>query len=91
MNTISIREMELAEFYSEIRSIVREEMRKHQPEPEEEWLGMEDAIGILKKARQTIYQLCSSKKLPHYKRSGKTYFKRSELQEWLEAGKREEK
>jgi excisionase family DNA binding protein len=89
MKTISIKELELDELLMEIRSIVKEEIRSQRPAPEEEWLEMQDAVHILKKAKQTIYQLCSSKSLPHYKRSGKTYFKRSELMQWLEKGKQE--
>ncbi len=89
MKTISLRELELNEFLAEIRSIVKEELRCHQPESTEEWLDLDEACMLLKKAKQTIYQLCSAGKLPHYKRSGKTYFKRSELLVWLEDGRRD--
>ena len=87
MKTVLFEQHDREDLLDAIRGIIRDELNSKAMEPEEEWLVINDATIILKKAKQTIYQLCSAGKIPHYKRSGKNYFKRSELMEWLENGK----
>ena len=54
---------------------------------EPEFFTIEEAAAFLKLAKQTLYQLVSKKAIPHYKRNKRLYFKRLELQEWIEEGK----
>lgn len=37
--------------------------------------------------RSHIYSLTHTKRIPHYKREGKIFFKRSELEAWMTANK----
>lgn len=56
---------------------------------ENEILTIDEASKFIKLAKQTCYQLCSKKAIPHYKRNKRLYFKKSELLKWLEEGKQE--
>lgn len=51
-------------------------------------LSLNEAAGFLKLAPQTIYGFTSKRIIPFLKRGKKLYFKRSELEQWLEAGKK---
>jgi predicted DNA-binding transcriptional regulator AlpA len=52
--------------------------------PPNEFLNAPQAAELLGIAQQTLYQ--NIRKLPHKKRFGKLFFKRSDLMEYLEAG-----
>jgi predicted DNA-binding transcriptional regulator AlpA len=39
----------------------------------------------------TIYGLVHQKKIPHYKKSGRLYFLKSEILDWIKSGKQETK
>ena len=93
-NQIILQGITTEELLSEFRLIIREEVDKHisqktnlEFQNPDDWLDVSQASKFLKKAEQTIYQLCSSKSLPNYKKHGKLYFKRSELLEWIESGR----
>ncbi|GEM_PF-1689861 len=64
-------------------------VKKKDTSDEEEILTIEEASTFIKLAKQTCYQLCSKKAIPHYKRNKRLYFKKSELLKWLEEGKQE--
>ena len=55
----------------------------------EELLDTTAAAELVKLSIATIYALTSRRQIPHYKRGGKLYFRRSELIEWLTEGRRE--
>jgi len=42
-------------------------------------------------ARQTIYGKCSAKEIPYYKNGKRLYFKKKEINKWLERGMRSTK
>lgn len=46
------------------------------------------AVEFLKIPTSTLYTLTSQKKIPYYKRGKKLYFKKSELQLWIDKGKK---
>jgi predicted DNA-binding transcriptional regulator AlpA len=46
------------------------------------------AVQITGLAIPTIYGYASRRQIPHYKKGKKLYFKRSELEKWIESGKR---
>jgi len=50
--------------------------------------GLELAQEITRLSRTRIYALVSARGIPHSKRGNKLYFNRSELVEWVAAGKR---
>lgn len=50
-------------------------------------LNINQAAKFLNLAKPTVYALTSKKKVPFFKTGKKLYFKRSELLEWIEAGK----
>jgi excisionase family DNA binding protein len=53
-----------------------------------EFLDAEQAAKFLKIAKQTLYQLNSQGKLPSIKKEGKLYFKKADLLDWLNSGKK---
>ncbi|HTF19408.1 MAG TPA: helix-turn-helix domain-containing protein [Chryseolinea sp.] len=55
---------------------------------EQELIGIKEASNILNLAIPTIYGLVSRRELISYKRARKLYFKRSELVQWIQSGKR---
>ena len=50
--------------------------------------GLELAQEITRLSRPRIYALVYARSIPHAKRGNKLYFNRSELIEWIAAGKR---
>jgi len=52
-------------------------------------VDIDAAALIVNLKRSTLYALTSRRRIPHYKRGGKLYFRQSELVQWLTAGKRD--
>lgn len=50
--------------------------------------GMDLAVEVTGLSRSTIYNLVFARKMPHYKKGKRLYFKRKELEEWIDKGKR---
>lgn len=50
--------------------------------------GIQLAVQITGLAIPTIYSYVSERQIPHYKKGKRLYFKRSELEKWIEGGKR---
>lgn len=48
-----------------------------------EVLDIEEAALLTGYKVKGLYTLTSEKRIPHYKKNGKLYFKKSELEEWL--------
>ena len=75
---------------SSIRKVLQED-KERTPLPDsvhqKEIVFLEEAMQITGLAKPTIYAKTSKGEIPHYKRSRKLYFKRSELMQWIEAGK----
>ena len=73
-----------------VRKVLQEDReRTNQPDPahQSEIVFLEEAMQITGLAKPTIYAKTSRGEIPHYKRSRKLYFKRSELLQWIEEGK----
>ena len=51
-------------------------------------LSLKEAAVFLKLAPQTIYGFTSKRVIPFLKRGKKLYFKRTDLEQWLETGKK---
>lgn len=50
-------------------------------------LTIEEAALLTGYAVKGIYQLTSEKRIPHYKKNGKLYFKKEELEAWMTENK----
>lgn len=55
---------------------------------DEPLIGIDEASAILRLKRSTVYAHTSNRTIPHYKRGGRLYFRRSELLAWLAEGRR---
>lgn len=52
-----------------------------------ETLTVEEAAMLIGYTVKGIYQLTSEKRIPHYKKNGRLYFRKSELEAWLTQNK----
>ena len=78
------------ELESLIHSSVRKALNEQADKPETsitEFLNLKDAAKYLNLAPQTIYGLTSKNGIPFLKRGKKLYFKKSELENWINEGK----
>jgi predicted DNA-binding transcriptional regulator AlpA len=50
--------------------------------------GIDLAMQVTGLAKGTIYNLVAARKIPHYKKNGRIFFFREELQDWIREGKR---
>ena len=79
----------------ELRDLIRAEVRQAVSgiEPsrpaQNEFLTVEEAGHLLSYSTQGIYGLISKRELPYYKKGKRVYFKRSEIEAWLEDGRQE--
>ena len=48
-----------------------------------EILTLSEAAMLTGYKEKGLYELTSNKRIPHYKKNGKLYFKKSELEEWM--------
>ncbi len=55
---------------------------------ESKWMNVSEAAEYLQIAKPTLYALTCRREIPLYKRGKKIYFKKDELNEWLEKGKK---
>ncbi|MEI6754901.1 MAG: helix-turn-helix domain-containing protein [Paludibacter sp.] len=55
----------------------------------DEIMTVDQLAEYLSIARQTIYGKCSAREIPCFKTGKRVYFMKSEINEWLKAGKRE--
>lgn len=56
--------------------------------PTDEIGGLDLAVEITGLARRTIYKLTHRREIPHRRVGGRLYFRRSELEAWIDAGRR---
>lgn len=56
--------------------------------PTDEIGGLGLAVEITGLARRTIYKLTHRREIPHRRVGGRLYFRRSELEQWIDAGRR---
>lgn len=63
------------------------ELKRHSPAGvPSELLSISEAAAFLVLSKQAVYRNIA--RIPHYKRNGRLYFKRQELIEYIEGGKR---
>lgn len=56
--------------------------------PADEIGGLDLAVTITGLARRTIYKLTHRREIPHRRVGGRLYFRRAELEAWIDAGRR---
>lgn len=83
--------LNLEELEALVQNSVRKVLAEQQPEKkylqQVDILNLQEASEFINLAKPTIYGLVNQRKIPYYKNGKKLYFKRSELQSWIEAGK----
>jgi len=57
-------------------------------EDTDEIMTVEQLSTYLTIARQTIYGKCAAKEIPYFKTGKRVYFKKSEINDWLNSGRR---
>lgn len=82
---------------AELESLINDSVKKamseqngiHQPKKDSsvQLLTLEQACEFLNLAKQTLYSFTSRRIIPFSKRGKKLYFKKSELEEWVNIGK----
>lgn len=71
-----------------VRKILSEKIENKQCESSSLLLSLVEAAAFLKLAPQTIYGFTSKRLIPFIKRGKKLYFKKNELEQWLDEGKK---
>ncbi|MBU2901565.1 helix-turn-helix domain-containing protein [Maribacter dokdonensis] len=54
-------------------------------------IGIDEAAKTVNKSKYTLYSLVAKNKIPYHKQGKHLYFLKSELIDWIKAGKRENK
>jgi excisionase family DNA binding protein len=54
---------------------------------DKEIMDLKEVAAFLKVSRHTIYRKTHKREIPHYKKGGKLYFKRIEIEEYRDSGK----
>ena len=70
-----------------VQTCLNSSLPKEQPTDIDELLTIEEAAKFLSLAKSTLYGLTANGKLPFMKRSKRLYFSKSELMEYLKAGR----
>lgn len=84
----------IGEFIEVIKEVNRELYREvlaeivKPPEKEKELLTISEASELLMLSKSTLYQLNIRGKIPYFKKGKRVIYKRSELLDWLNQGKR---
>ncbi|MBX7130057.1 MAG: helix-turn-helix domain-containing protein [Flavobacteriales bacterium] len=71
-----------------LASEVRALKRANKEEPTDEIGGLDLAVKVTGLAARTIYKLTHRRGIPHRRVGGRLYFRRSELEGWLDGGRR---
>ena len=86
-----IVQLDSEQLSSLIQSAVYKALKEQSDKPETsktEFLNLIEAAKYLNLANQTIYGLTSKNEIPFLKRGKKLYFKKFELENWINEGKR---
>ncbi|NJN27628.1 MAG: helix-turn-helix domain-containing protein [Cyclobacteriaceae bacterium] len=82
--------IDLKDQLNRIEELLIKTLEKPIPNQEDNnaWMNIEEAAEYLQIAKPTLYALTSRREIPIYKKTKRIYFKKSELKEWLEKGKK---
>ena len=73
---------------SELKRLLLEKSDQHPTAPPDQLLTIQEAAQFLKLSVPTLYGKVSKRELPVMKRSKRLYFSRTELMDYLKAGRR---
>jgi len=73
---------------SELKRLLIEKQEQPPTEQPEQLLTVQEAAAFLSLTVPTLYSKCSKNELPYMKRSKRLYFSRTELLEYLKAGRK---
>ena len=79
----------LRQIEKDIHQLLEKEQEPKKKEETPDIGGIELAMHITGKAKQTIYQLVSTRQIPHFRKSGKLYFSKNDLLAWIKSGIRQ--
>ncbi|KGE88066.1 MAG: helix-turn-helix domain-containing protein [Phaeodactylibacter xiamenensis] len=86
--TVGITKEDLqAAFEAAVRNAMQE-LQAPAKEPEEELMNFDQTCEFLGIAKSTGYQRVNRGELPHFKKGRRLYFRKSELVEYIESGRR---
>jgi excisionase family DNA binding protein len=91
MEKLILSNVSLEDLATTLAEKVREiQLKTYQQEPiaKDEFLNVQQVSDLLGLALATIYTLTCRKKIPYLKKGKKLYFKRSEIEAWLNSGKK---
>ena len=71
-----------------LRRVLEEKPDLLVKDPEKEILSVDEAADYLGLSKQTVYQHVHKRKIPHSKRGRRLFFRRSELNDWLDKGRK---
>lgn len=83
-NPFEILEAKLDALASDVRTL----KSRTKEAPADEIGGLELAEAITGLSRSTLYKKTHRREIPHRHVGGRLYFRRAELEEWLDAGRR---
>lgn len=89
LTPIRLNELEVLIHNSVVRAMRTQATQPKEPAEEEtkELLSIDEAADLLGLSKPTIYSKCSRGELPYMKRSKRLYFSRTELIEYIKAGR----
>ena len=82
---------ELEEIIRNSLTEIFQEQVQNEAKPRMELFSLHDAAEYLQLAPQTLYGFTSKRKIPFLKKGKKLYFKLTELEKWLETGRKSSK
>jgi excisionase family DNA binding protein len=85
-NPFEIIEQRLKSIENQLTELLKMAKAPTLKEATVEIMTVEQLSDYLTIARQTIYGKCASKELPYYKSGKRLYFKKSEINNWINCG-----
>jgi excisionase family DNA binding protein len=73
---------------SSIRKVLNERIDHGMSQDKDRILTVQEASEFLNLAKQTLYGFTSKNEIPFLKKGKKLYFRKSDLEEWLQEGKK---
>ena len=82
---------ELANLIQESVKRILDDKEQTKADYKNQFLNLNEAAAFLNLSPQTLYGFTSKRKIPFIKKGKKLYFKQSDLEKWLETGRKKSK
>jgi excisionase family DNA binding protein len=83
----NLNEEEFKVFLRQALSEIMDDQTAHPKSDIPDIMDVKQAANFLRLQITTLYEKTSQKSIPHFKKGNKLYFKRNELQTWVQEGK----